>query len=89
MSLTAALKYGGCSSGVEHLTVDQVVVGSNPIIHPHSYSVACLSLGKGFGSIRASGGVEGAVPPRRIINVKAERPSTSQVKSNACRDPLQ
>ena len=26
--------YGGCSSAVESLTVDQVVVGSNPTTHP-------------------------------------------------------
>jgi hypothetical protein len=25
---------GGCSSMAEHLTVDQVVVGSTPISHP-------------------------------------------------------
>ena len=26
--------YGACSSMAEHLTVDQVVVGSTPIRHP-------------------------------------------------------
>jgi hypothetical protein len=26
--------HGGCSSMAEHLTVDQVVVGSTPISHP-------------------------------------------------------
>lgn len=28
------LNHGGCSSMVEHLTVDQEVAGSSPVIHP-------------------------------------------------------
>lgn len=59
-------QYGGCSSMAEHLTVDQVVVGSTPISHPDTRASQ--------GALFLLAGVLGFLP----LRVRTGDPSATQ-----------